>query len=256
MFITKKLNPKQKEVQQLLINNDDSFEEVKENTSFFVKEILLLNKSGLPILSRVYKHTGQSNFSSGDLNEETEEQDPLLISALISAIIQFAETIGSVNLNDIGVSDSRRMFVRIENDLICLITIQSIDKDFAITQTFMNSINTIGDRIFETIKMLSNPTISLDDNLELSMEMDMKVSIYPPPPGLGQIIDNIILETTAMLNFSEKDIENALLNMEISDTTYLGSSFEGTSKKLDELKTKKKTTNFAYRIKKILEDND
>ena len=81
MFITKKLKPKHKEVQELLFNNDESFEEVNESTSFFVKEILLLNKSGLPILSRVYKHTAFTSPVSEEESGDSEEQDPLLIPA-------------------------------------------------------------------------------------------------------------------------------------------------------------------------------
>ena len=73
-----------------------------------IREILLLNKrTGLPVLSRVYG--------------ESSGVDPVLIAGLLSAIIQFAESIGgSFSLNDIGIKHGKRIFVRSQNQLACL----------------------------------------------------------------------------------------------------------------------------------------
>ncbi|MCK4847946.1 MAG: hypothetical protein KAT16_02865 [Candidatus Heimdallarchaeota archaeon] len=214
-----------------------------------VREILLLNKkSGLPVFSRVYSRT--------------TGQDPALIAGLMAAIVQFGEMIGNnMELNDIGVQKGSRIFVRSQENLVCLLTIKHFPISYLTSSLkFLEIIDSLSSRIFETIQMLTSlpaydsggliEEIRLSDN---TIE-DKKSSIFPQ---LGQIVDNIVMETITMYTTDESEIEKYLSVMEEADSTYLGSEYLGTTRELKTTKLSnfdKTMRNFRNILKNNLED--
>lgn len=239
---------------QEILNNtesDDSDSNKNENESdvLNVREILLLNKkSGLPVFSRVYSRT------SG--------QDPALIAGLMAAIVQFGEMIGNnMELNDIGVQKGSRIFVRSQENLVCLLTIKYFPISYLTSSLkFLEIIDSLSSRIFETIQMLTSlpaydsggliEEISLTDN----PIGDKKSSIFPQ---LGQIVDNIVMETITMFSTDESEIEKYLSAMEEDGSTYLGSEYLGTTRELKRTKLSNfdnTMKNFRNILKKNLEE--
>ena len=228
-----------------IFDNNNLQLEIKEKTDKGVKslsvwEILLLNKSsGLPIFSRVYK--------------ETSGKDPTLIAGLMAAIVQFGEMIGNnMELNDIGIRAGSRIFIRTHNDLVCLLTIGNFSVSQVTSSRFVEVINELSSRIFETIQMMvalpvfesggALDELDLDFTEDSSEEQNM--SIFPE---LGQMVDNIILETTTMFNLAEDEetidlealVEKELGEMEEFDSTYLKSEYSGTTQEIRKNKTTK-----------------
>ena len=223
-----------------LENNQKNKKEDKFHT-LSVQEILLLNKSsGLPIFSRAYK--------------ETSGKDPTLIAGLMAAIVQFGEMIGNnMELNDIGVQEGSRIFVRSYRDLVCLLTIENFPFTSTTSRKYLEIVNELSSRIFETIQMmLALPIYESDTNgiifevTDTSLE-GQNTSIFPE---LGKIIDNIVLETTTLF-IDEEEVEqdlDALVEkeldaMEESDSTYLTSEYSGTTQEIKKYK-KKELRNF------------
>ncbi|MFW9854862.1 MAG: hypothetical protein ACFFFG_07360 [Candidatus Thorarchaeota archaeon] len=200
---------------------EDNLEE-KQDPLLNVQEILLLNKkSGLPVFSRVYK--------------ETSGKDPTLIAGLMAAIVQFGEMIGhNMELNDIGVREGSRIFVRSQKNLVCLLTITNFPISFLTTRKFIEIVDDLASRIFETIRMLASLPMYENGGLieEISFDItdealeENKASIFPQ---LGKTVDNIVMETTATLFVDEGEIEEELNVMEETNSTYLGSEYSGTS---------------------------
>lgn len=239
-------------MQKSLVTPDTDDPENKElengNKPLNVREILLLNKkSGLPVFSRVYS--------------KTSGQDPALIAGLMAAIVQFGEMIGSnMELNDIGVQKGSRIFVRSQEDLVCLLTIKYFPVSYLTTRKFVELIDGLSSRIFETIQMLTTlpsydpgivEEIRYDENSAIA---DKKSSIFPQ---LGQIVDNIVMETIAMYTTDETEIEKYLNTMEETDSTYLGSEYLGTTRELKRVKStnfENTMRNFRNILKKNLED--
>ena len=214
--------------------NDKEKEEEEINVS--INEILLLNKSsGLPIFSRVYK--------------KTSGKDPTLIAGLMAAIVQFGEMIGNnMELNDIGTREGTRIFVRSQKDLVCLLTVGNLPIDIS-SGKFLDIVNELSSRIFETISMMmSIPVYESDSPLD-SVNIVVSDTTLDGPnmsifPELGQIIDNVVLETTTLFYEyrEEKDldldamVEKELFEMEETNSTYLKSEYSGTTQ---EIKKKK-----------------
>jgi hypothetical protein len=200
----------------------NEFAEIRLN----VREILLLNKrSGLPVFSRVYKRTSNS---SGE--------DPALIAGLMAAIVQFGEMIGNnMELNDIGVQEGSRIFVRTQSDLVCLLTVTNFPISYLTNRVFIESIDDLASRIFETILMLvSLPSYESGFVEEISFDFtdqaleEKKSSIFPQ---LGSIVDNIVMETTTTY-IGDQELERSLDSMEESDSTYLSSEYSGITKEI------------------------
>lgn len=232
-----------------------------QESAFTVREILLLNKkSGLPILSRVYG--------------EPSGKDPTLVAGLLAAIIQFAETIGNnLELNDIGIAHGSRIFVRIHSSLVCLLIIDNFHISMISETNFMDVINEISTRVFESFRMMfSMPSFdsldTLDDPLE-SLDNLLKVPDRDPLddlnemtlskyPEIGYIIDNIVFESTMMFKMAEEEVEEGidktLTSLEASDQTYLSPSYAGTTKKIK--KEKSKVKDIFSRLNLIWEDQD
>ncbi len=229
---------------------DDSEDNEKEgkNDPLNVREILLLNKkSGLPVFSRVYS--------------KTSGQDPALIAGLMAAIVQFGEMIGNnMELNDIGVQKGSRIFIRSQKNLVCLLTINYFPISYLTTRKFIEIIDSLTSRIFETIYMLTTlPTYDsggLVEEIRLSDNPinDKKSSIFPQ---LGQIVDNIVMETITMYTTDESEIDKYLSAMEEADSTYLGSEYLGTTRELKKAKLSKfdnTMRNFRNIMKKNLKE--
>jgi hypothetical protein len=211
-----------------------------------VQEILLLNKSsGLPIFSRVYKVT------SG--------KDPTLIAGLMAAIVQFGEMIGNnMELNDIGIREGSRIFVRSHKDLVCLLTIGNFPVTLTTSRQFVEIINELSSRIFETIRMMiALPVYESGAPIdEISIDIDDEtldgpnMSIFPE---LGQIIDNIVLESTTLFYEYEEEesldldamVEKELFAMEETNSTYLKSEYSGTTQEIKKEKTSKLRNYFS-----------
>jgi hypothetical protein len=196
----------------------------EDNANLSIREILLLNKkSGLPIFSRVYRK------SSG--------QDPALIAGLMAAIVQFGEMIGNnMELNDIGVQKGARIFVRSQDDLVCLLTIANFPFSYFTRRNYTEIVDDLTSRIFETIFMLiSLPAYDSGIVEEISFDFtdkaleEKKSSIFPQ---LGSIIDNIVMETTTTLFVDENGIEKDLDSMEKMNSTYLSSEYSGTTEEI------------------------
>ncbi len=197
-----------------------------------ISEILLLNKSsGLPILSRVYGRA--------------MGKDPVLIAGLLAAIIQFAESFGdNLSLNDIGIKAGSRLFVRSDNQITCVIIIDNFDISTP-SPDILILIDEISDRIFEVIKMMFaseflEPLTPLEEILEVSYEeyiieilSDLDGTRLESYPEIGYIIDNIVLESTMMFSMRDEEVEEALIEMEEEDVTYLKQEYAGTTKKID-----------------------
>ena len=220
------------------VNNRQKEDTVDPTLS--VQEILLLNKSsGLPIFSRVYKVT------SG--------RDPTLIAGFMAAIVQFGEMIGNnMELNDIGIRAGSRIFVRSHKDLVCLLTIGNFPVTLTTSRKFVEIINELSSRIFETIRMMialpvyesgapiDEVTFDIDDDTLDGPNM----SIFPE---LGQIVDNIVLETTALFYEDEEEedldldamVEKELFAMEETNSTYLKSEYSGTTQEIKKEKASK-----------------
>ena len=214
--------------------NDKEKEEEEINVS--INEILLLNKSsGLPIFSRVYK--------------KTSGKDPTLIAGLMAAIVQFGEMIGNnMELNDIGTREGTRIFVRSQKDLVCLLTVGNLPIDIS-SGKFLDIVNELSSRIFETISMMmSIPVYESESPLD-SVNIVVSDTTLDGPnmsifPELGQIIDNVVLETTTLFyEYREEEdldldamVEKELFEMEETNSTYLKSEYSGTTQ---EIKKKK-----------------
>ncbi len=202
-----------------------------------IREILLLNKrTGLPVLSRVYG--------------EPSDIDPVLIAGLLSAIIQFAETLGgSFELNDIGIKHGVRIFVRSQSQLACLLIVDNVVLERLDARAFLMIIENITSRVFESILMMFaspylEPLTPIETILGISYEEninDIMSSIDETKltkfPEIGYIIDNIILESRMMVEIEELETEEQIVGMidtmEESDSTYLGSSDAGVSKAIE-----------------------
>lgn len=219
-------------------NNQKNQKEDKSPT-LSVQEILLLNKSsGLPIFSRAYK--------------ETSGKDPTLIAGLMAAIVQFGEMIGNdMELNDIGVQEGSRIFVRSHVDLVCLLTIGNFPFTSITSQKYVSIVNELCSRIFETIQMMLALPISESGNVTNGIIFEVtdtslegrNASIFPE---LGKIVDNIVLETTTLFIDEEEVeqdldafVEKELYAMEESDSTYLTSEYSGTTREIKKDKKKK-----------------
>ena len=221
-----------------------------------VREILLLNKrTGLPVLSRVYG--------------ESSGIDPVLIAGLLSAIIQFAETIGgSFALNDIGIKHGERIFVRSQHQLACLLIVNRMTLDEIDSEDFLMIIETITSRVFESLMMMFaspyvEPLTPIETYLGISYNEQISqilsnldethIASYPE---LGFIIDNIILESTMMADLEEMESEEQIVDMiesmEESDSTYLGSTYSGVSKEIKDASKMKIKDIFA----KLAQRND
>ncbi|UCG01190.1 MAG: hypothetical protein JSW11_16425 [Candidatus Heimdallarchaeota archaeon] len=216
--------------------NDKQTEEADVKVS--VHEILLLNKSsGLPIFSRVYK--------------KTSGKDPTLIAGLMAAIVQFGEMIGNnMELNDIGTREGTRIFVRSQKDLACLLTIGNFPLDSVTSMKSVEIVNELSSRIFETIHMmLSVPVYESNSPLD-SVNIVVSDKTLDGPnmsifPELGQIIDNVVLETTTQFYEYEEEedidldamVEKELFAMEETDSTYLKSEYSGTTQEIKKEKS-------------------
>lgn len=203
-----------------------------------VQEILLLNKrSGIPIFSRVYK--------------QTSGKDPALVAGLMAAIVQFGEMIGNdMDLNDIGIREGSRIFVRTYQDLVCLLIIENFPVSLVTTRKFVEIINELSSRIFETIRMMITlPNLESNNSIDsincLISDESYQGQTLSILPGLGSIIDNIVLETTALF-YEDEDmlnrtldalIENELEIMEEKNSTYLKSVYSGTTQEIERKKT-------------------
>jgi len=224
-------------VQQLQPNPFLDERKTNHESVIKIREILLLNKtSGLPILSRIYERS-----SSG--------KDPVLVAGLLAAIIRFGETIGSnIELNDIGIQDGGRIFLRSSHSLVCVIIIENFKIDWIAKPIFLNVINDIASRIFEVIKMLFassylEPLSPLEELLDISYDDKVKEILkgvdenkMSKHPEIGFIIDNIVLESTMMLEDSDELIEETLMSMEMTDTTYLSKDYTGKYKDREKIK--------------------
>ena len=197
-----------------------------------VQEILLLNKStGIPIFSRAYK--------------ETSGKDPALVAGLMAAIVQFGEMMGNnMELNDIGIHEGSRIFIRGYKDLVCLLTIDNFPVTLLTSRKFVEIINELSSRIFEAIRMMmaipvNDSNGSIDEIIYETTDSSLEGHNLSVFPGLGSIIDNIVLETTALFYedenleaMAEAMIEKELFAMEESDSTYLTSEFSGTTQEI------------------------
>ncbi len=163
-------------------------------------------------------------------------EDPALIAGLMAAIVQFGEMIGNnMELNDIGVKEGSRIFVRTQNDLVCLLTVINFPLSYLTNRVFLESIDDLSSRIFETIFMLvSLPSYESGFVEEISFDFtdqaleEKKSSIFPQ---LGSIVDNIVMETTTT-HIEDFELERSLDSMEQSDSTYLSSKYSGTTKEI------------------------
>ena len=211
--------------------NDRDMEEGEVNVS--VHEILLLNKSsGLPIFSRIYK--------------ETSGKDPTLIAGLMAAIVQFGEMIGNnMELNDIGTREGTRIFVRSQKDLVCLLTIGNFPTDITTSSKFVDIVNELSTRIFETISMMLSIPVYESNSPFDSVNVVVSDTTLDGPnmsifPELGQIIDNVVLETTTLFYEREEEedldldamVEKELYAMEETNSTYLKSEYSGTTQEI------------------------
>ncbi len=197
-----------------------------------VQEILLLNKStGMPIFSRAYK--------------ESTGKDPALVAGLMAAIVQFGEMIGNnMELNDIGIHEGSRIFIRGYKDLVCLLTIDNFPVTLTTSRKFVEIINELSSRIFEAIRMMmaipvNDSNGSIDDLIYETTDKSLEGHNLSVFPGLGSIIDNIVLETTALFYEDENleamadaMVEKGLFAMEESDSTYLTSEYSGTTQEI------------------------
>ena len=154
----------------------------------------------------------------------------------MAAIVQFGEMIGNnMELNDIGVQEGSRIFVRTQSDLVCLLTVTNFPISYLTNRVFIESIDDLASRIFETILMLvSLPAYESGFVEEISFDFtdqaleEKKSSIFPQ---LGSIVDNIVMETTTT-HIGEQELERSLDSMEESDSTYLSSKYSGTTKEI------------------------
>ena len=152
----------------------------------------------------------------------------------MSAIVQFGEMIGNnMELNDIGVQKGSRIFVRSQNDLVCLLTVSNFPIKFFTSRNLIEIINDLSSRIFETIFMLvSCPSYESGLVEEISFDFtdkaleEKKSSIFPQ---LGSIVDNIVMETTTTYLVDEMGVEKDLDSMEEMNSTYLSSKYSGTT---------------------------
>ncbi len=221
-----------------LIGNLTDKQKEEENITVSVHEILLLNKSsGLPIFSRVYK--------------KTSGKDPTLIAGLMAAIVQFGEMIGNnMELNDIGTREGTRIFVRSQKDLVCLLTIGKFPTKITTSGKFVDIVQELSSRIFETISMmLSIPVYETSTPLDSVSIVVSDTTLDGPNmsifPELGQIIDNIVLETTTLFYEYEEEedidldamVERELFAMEETDSTYLKSEYSGTTQEIKKEKS-------------------
>lgn len=198
----------------------------KRDINLTVREILLLNKrSGLPIFSRVYK--------------KTSGKDPALVAGLMAAIVQFGEMIGNnMELNDIGVQEGSRIFIRSQNNLVCLLTVTNFPMTFLTSRYFIEIIDDLSSRIFETIFMLlSIPMYGESGDIVEEISFDYSDSSFEEKkssvfPQLGSIVDNIVMETTSTHLVDENEIEKDLNSMVESDSTYLSSEYSGTTEEI------------------------
>lgn len=210
----------------------DNEEREEITPTLSVQEILLLNKStGIPIFSRAYK--------------ETSGKDPALVAGLMAAIVQFGEMIGNnMELNDIGIHEGSRIFIRGYKDLVCLLTIDNFPVTLTTSRKFVEIINELSSRIFEAIRMMmaipvNDSNGSIDEIIYETTDSSLEGHNLSVFPGLGSIIDNIVLETTALFYedenleaMAEAMIEKELFAMEESDSTYLTSEFSGTTQEI------------------------
>ncbi len=155
----------------------------------------------------------------------------------MAAIVQFGEMIGNnMELNDIGVQEGSRIFVRTQEDLVCLLTVSRFPFKFFTSRNFIDIIDDLSSRIFETIFMLiSLPTYDQGLVEEISFDFtdkaleEKKSSIFPQ---LGSIVDNIVMETTTTYLVDENEIEKNLDSMQEFDSTYLSSEYSGTTEEI------------------------
>jgi hypothetical protein len=155
----------------------------------------------------------------------------------MAAIVQFGEMIGNnMQLNDIGVKKGSRIFVRSQDDLVCLLTIANFPFKFFNRRDFIEIVNDLSSRIFETINMLvSLPTYDTGVVEEISFDFtdkaleEKKSSIFPQ---LGNIVDNIVMETTTTYLVDENGIERDLDSMEELGSTYLNPKYTGTTEEI------------------------
>ena len=171
----------------------------------------------------------------------------------MAAIVQFGEMIGNnMELNDIGIREGSRIFVRTHKDLVCLLTIGNFPVTLITSRKFIEIINELSSRIFETIRMMiaipvyeSGAPIDGVSITFTDMELDgPNMSIIPE---LGQIIDNIVLETTTLFYEDEEEedldldamVEKELFAMEETNSTYLTSEYSGTTQEIKKEKTSK-----------------
>ncbi len=217
----------------------DSDQEKEIIPTLSVQEILLLNKStGIPIFSRAYK--------------ETSGKDPALVAGLMAAIVQFGEMIGNnMELNDIGIHEGSRIFIRGYKDLVCLLTIDNFPVTLTTSRKFVEIINELSSRIFEAIRMMmaipvNDSNGSIDEVIYETTDSSLEGHNLSVFPGLGPIIDNIVLETTALFYedenleaMAEAMVEKGLFAMEESDSTYLTSEYSGTTREIKKEKITK-----------------
>ncbi len=202
-----------------------------------IREILIINKrSGLPIFYRVYG--------------EPTGKDPVLIAGLLTAIIRFGEEIGNnFELNDIGIQRDVRIFVRSERRVVCVLIFDRFTLLSVESPLFVEIVNEIATRVFSVINMLFvdqflEPLTPLEETLGISYEdpideilSELDETKLKKFPGIGEIIDNIILESTMIFELeefeSDEEIDEILASMELEDTTYLGSDYTGISKDIE-----------------------
>ncbi|MHA2347827.1 MAG: hypothetical protein ACXACP_13990, partial [Candidatus Hodarchaeales archaeon] len=150
----------------------------------------------------------------------------------------FGEMIGNnMELNDIGVQEGSRIFIRSQNNLVCLLTVSNFPVTFLTSRYFIEIIDDLSSRIFETIFMLVSLPIYESGTIveEISYDFtenafeEKKSSIFPQ---LGTIVDNIVMETTSTHLVDENEIEKNLDSMVESDSTYLSSEYSGTTEEI------------------------
>ncbi|MHA1975329.1 MAG: hypothetical protein ACW98F_09955 [Candidatus Hodarchaeales archaeon] len=155
----------------------------------------------------------------------------------MAAIVQFGEMVGNnMELNDIGVQEGSRIFVRTQDDLVCLLTVSRFPFKLFTRRDLLEIIDDLSYRIFETISMLvSLPTYESGFVEEISFDFtdkaleEKKSSIFPQ---LGNIVDNIVMETTTTYLVDENEIEKSLDSMQESNSTYLSSEYSGTTEEI------------------------
>lgn len=162
----------------------------------YIKEIIIINRSGNPIAHRMYENFKEKKYSP--------------FSALQTGVMHFNKILeDDIPITDLGLDNKWHYFFAIKNDTICFVGVQSENIAIKYDTKMSTIINQITNRILAMVHTLEDPLVKLS-----IQDVGENSSIIS---SINNLIDNTVFEAVSQYNtFKENDSDS---NLDIIENT-------------------------------------